>query len=150
MILHASKNAQLSLDRNAQRMGISNHLSGQFNILLIGKTAAVDHHGGITPLNASLDHLKTPAVIQVKGNGNRTLLTEIPDNVSHILCALFLALYGSMHEIDFSAHKGVGSLRPLQDTGALQELMDLHGGSDLTEAVHIEGRLTVPLAVRRL
>ena len=96
-------------------------LAGQFNVLLVGQAAAVDHHGGVAAVDAGLDALDALAVIQMQRNRHRAVRAVLLHRVADALCADLLGLERAVHEVQFAAHKGVGGLRALQNRAGMDD-----------------------------
>ena len=124
VILHARQHAQLALDAHAVGMRQLDDLAGQFNVLLVGQAAAVDHHGGVAAVDAGLDALDALAVIQMQRNRHRAVRAVLLHRVADALCADLLGLERAVHEVQFAAHKGVGGLRALQNRAGMEQLVD--------------------------
>lgn len=124
VILHTRQHAQLALDRHAVRMCQLDDLAGQLDVLLIRQAAAVDHHGGVAAVNAGFHALDALAVIQMQRNRHGAVFAVSLHRVTNALCADFLRLDRAVHEVQFSAHKGVGSLRALQNRAGMQQLVN--------------------------
>ena len=149
MILHTRQHAQLALDRHAVRMCQLDDLAGQLDVLLIRQAAAVDHHGGVAAVNAGFHALDALAVIQMQRNRHGAVFAVSLHRVTNALCADFLRLDRAVHEVQFSAHKGVGSLRALQNRAGMQQLVNTNRRLNLPYAVHVKRALAIAIFVRR-
>ena len=121
-------------------MGVLHHLPGQLNVLLQGQGGAVDHHGGVAPLNGGGAGIEVLAVVQVENDGDGGVRPVLLHGGGDVPRALLLVLQGALGEVHPAAHEGVGQIRPLENGEGLVHLND---GLGLGHGVHVKGPLGV-------
>ncbi len=86
-------------------MGVFQHLSGDFNILVEGFAGGIDHHGGKAAVDTAFAGFKVRAVVQMEHDGNVGTLND-----------------RSLHQLDQIGVVGVGpsALGYLKNQGGIQ------------------------------
>ncbi len=143
VVFHAGQHPQLSLHRYTAGVGVLHHLAGQLDVILEGKAAAVNHNAGVSPRDGGLDAVHIPAVVQVKHHRHRAVLPEFLDCVPDVFGSPNLILQSGVHKIGTPPHETVCQVRPLQNSGRAEHLMDLDGGLGLGDRVDIKSSLGV-------
>ena len=143
MVLHSRQDAQLALHGDAPLVGVLDHLAGQLHVLVKGERGSVDHNGGVPPLNGGDAGVQILAVVQMQGNGNGGVHGVLFHGVGDVQRALFLVLQRPLGEVGAPAHEGVGQIRPLQNGGGTEHLMDLNHRLGLTDRVDVKGSLGI-------
>ena len=85
----------------------------------------------------------------MQGNRHRAARAVFLHRVADALCADLLGLERAVHEVQFTAHKGVGSLRALQNRAGMEQLVDSNRRLNLPHAVHVKRALAIAVFVGR-
>ena len=143
VVLHAGQHAQLALHGHATGVGVLDHLAGQLHVLVKGQGGAVDHDGGVAPLDGGHAGVEVLAVVQVEHHGDGAVRRELLHRLGDVAGPLLLVLQGAILEVHPAAHEGVGQVGPLQDGGGAEHLVDGDDGLGLGHRVDVEGPLGV-------
>ena len=129
LVFNAGQHAELALDSDVELVSIFHNLLGQGHILVIRKSAAIDHHAGETKVAAALAQLKAVAVVEVKHD-----LRVLP-------AQLLGKLHGTLCHVAQQRLVGIlaSALRHLQDHRRLGVGCGSDDGLQLLHVVEIEG-----------
>jgi hypothetical protein len=70
VVLDAGQHSQFAFDGDVVLVGVLDDLAREFDVLLVGVVAAVDHDGAETGLDAGLGQLEGVAMVQVQDDGD--------------------------------------------------------------------------------
>ena len=145
VVLHAGQHAQLALHGHAAGVGVLDHLAGELHILLKGEGGAVDHHGGVPPLDGGHAGVEVLAVIQVEHHGDGAVLGELLHRLGDVAGPLLLVLQGAVCKVHPAAHEGVGQVGPLQNGRGAEHLVYGDDRLGLGHGVDVEGPLGIAI-----